>query len=309
LKRRTWLTIGLVAIAAGFAIRFGLKFPWAHTADTLADANPWLLLAAALVNLASLAAKATSWQLILRRLAPVRLATAQAATFLGAAVNSISISVNGEIARAQLVKTRDNVPFGAAVASLLASRVIEALGLLLFLALALAGLDPWPRARWIGIALGAVAAAVILAYRLVPWRPQSEKPKRWHETFIHMAAAKHRGGLAAAIAFATFNWVGQWLTYHWSIAATHVPVTPAVSLTALVVANVVGILRLTPGNLGVMQGSLILGMHAFSIGAADALAAGVALQAVQLLPILVCGMAIAGRQGLRSFAARRSEAL
>lgn len=299
----------LALVAGACAIRFGYTFPWARTTDLLTEADPWLLAVAGLVNMMSLAAKATTWHLLLRRLAPVRLRTTQAATFLGAAVNSISISVNGEIARAELTRMRDKVPFGAAAASLVATRLVETVGLLLFLALALSVVPPWPEARLIGLVLGAAVAALMLGYRLVPWtRLHSQTPGRWHETFSQMAS-KDRGSMPGAVFFATFNWLCQWVTYHWSIAATSVAITPAASLMALVLANVVGILRLTPGNFGVMQGSLVLGMRAFSVPAADALAAGLVLQAVQVLPVLVAGMGIAGRQGLRSLAARRPEVL
>jgi uncharacterized protein (TIRG00374 family) len=309
LTRRGWITSALALVAVALALRFGLNFPWARTLDMLSDADWMLLAGAAVLNIVSLSAKAASWQLLLRRLAPIRPGTAQAATFVGAAVNSISISVSGEMARAQLAWSRDRVPFGAAVASLLVSRVMEAFGLLIFLALAFILLPPWAGARAIGGVIAIVAAAVALGYRLVPWtRMHSPVSKRWHETFIQLAAAKERGGLGVAVVFATCSWVAQWFTYHWSIAATHVALTPAVSLMALVLANLVGILRLTPGNIGVLQGSLIVGMRAFQVPAPDALASGLALQAVQVLPILVIGMAIVGRQGFRRLVSRRTEA-
>jgi putative heme transporter len=309
-SRRAWIIGVLILIAGALALRFGLNFPWAHTFDILADSDWLLLTAAALLNIISLSAKSMSWYLLLRRLVPLRAGTAQAATFVGAAVNSISVSVSGEAARAQFAATKDKVPFGASVASLLVSRVVEALGLILFLSLAFILLPPWAGARVIGLALATVTAAIVLGYRLVPWgRLHVRALGRWHETFIRMAASKDRGGLGGALAFATGNWVAQWLTYHWSIAATHTTVTPAVSLMALVLANLVGILRLTPGNIGVMQGSLVIGMRAFEIPPANALAAGLVLQAVQVIPVLAIGMAIVGRQGLRRVAARRSEAL
>jgi uncharacterized membrane protein YbhN (UPF0104 family) len=310
LTRRGWIIGALTLVAGAFALRFGLNFPWAHTFDILTGSDWLLLTAAALLNVVSLAAKSTSWYLLLRRLAPLRAGTAQAATFVGAAVNSISVSVSGEAARAQLAATRDRVPFGAAVASLLVSRVMEALGLILFLSLAFVLLPPWPGAQVVGLALATGTAATVLGYRLVPWsRLHARALGRWHESFTRMATSKDRGGLAGALAFATCNWIAQWFTYHWSIAATHVTVTPAVSLMALVLANLVGILRLTPGNIGVMQGSLVIGMQAFEIPAANALAAGLALQAVQVLPVLAIGMTIVGKQGFRRLAARRSEAL
>jgi uncharacterized membrane protein YbhN (UPF0104 family) len=310
LTLRAWLTVGVVVVAGGFALHFGLTFPWAQTFDALADAD-WLLLAAAsAINIVSLAAKGGTWYILLSRLAPVSLRTAQAATFVGAAVNSISISVSGEAARCQVAGSRDGVSFGAAAASLVATRLVEALGLVLFLGLAFVVLPPWPSARMLGIGLLVAGAGFMLGYRLVPWeRIHSRALGRWHETFIRIAAGHSHRGLVVAVALAAASWVAQWFTYHWSISATHVAITPAVSLAALVMSNVAGILRLTPGNIGVMQGSLMLGLSAFHVPIANALAGGLALQAVEVLPVLAIGMAIAGRRGLRQLVTKRAAAL
>jgi uncharacterized membrane protein YbhN (UPF0104 family) len=310
LTLRTWLTAGVILIICGFALHFGVTFPWAQTFDALADAD-WILLAAAgAINILSLAAKAGTWYILLSRLAPVSLSTAQAATFVGAAVNSISISVSGEAARAQVVGSRDGVSLGAAVASLVATRIVEALGLILFLGLAFVILPPWPSARVLGFGLIAAAAAIMLSYRVVPWdRWHSRALGRWHETFIRIAADRSHRGLVLAVGLAAVSWLAQWFAYHWSIAATHVAITPAVSLAALVMSNVAGVLRLTPGNIGVMQGSLVLGLSAFHVPAANAMAGGLALQAVEVLPVLAIGMAIVGRRGLRQLVSKRAAVL
>jgi uncharacterized membrane protein YbhN (UPF0104 family) len=299
--RRRWIIAALVAIGAGFAVRFGWTFPWTQTLDTLADADWALLGAAGLLNIVSLMAKGSAWHLLLRRLAPLRAGTAQAATFVGAAVNSVSVSVSGEAARAQMANRRDGVPFTLAVGSLVVSRVVEAIGLVVFLALAFILLPPWAGARPIGFILGGVAVAVMLGYHLV----LGKRPLPALSRISRFA----RGGLFGPVALATLSWVAQWFTYHWSIVATHTTITPAASLSALVLANLAGILRLTPGNIGVMQGSLVLGMQAFRIPAANALAAGLALQAVQVLPILAIGLAIGGARSFRFFAARRAGAV
>jgi putative heme transporter len=274
-----------------------MTFPWAQTMDALGDSDWMLLAGAGLVNILSLMAKASAWHLLLRRLTPIRAKTAQVATLIGAAVNSISISVSGEAVRAQAAGSRDGVPFGLAAASLVASRVVEALGLVVFLAVVLVMLPMWPGARSLGLILAGVAAAITIGYHLLPRR-------RWHPALARMAATGP-GGLAAPVALATLSWVVQWLTYHWSFVATGAAVTPAVSLAALVMANVAGILRLTPGNIGVLQGSLVLGMQAFEMPAANALAAGLALQAVQVIPVLMIGMGIMGAQGFRRLLAHR----
>jgi putative heme transporter len=309
LTRRSWLTLIIGAIAAAFAIRFGFSFPWTDTLNTLADSD-WLLLSvAAAGNLLSLAAKAGGWWLLLRRVSPVRLRTAQAATFVGAAVNSISVSVSGEAARAQFAAQRDGVPFSAAAVALALSRVVEALGLLVFLSLAFVALPPWPGARDVGLGLGVAVATLAWGYRLVPWNRVSAKGnRRWYESLLQIAASRDYAGLIGAVALGAFNWFAQWFTYHWSILATHTPTTPAVSLSALVMANLAGILRITPGNIGVMQGSIVLGMHAFKIPAANALAAGLVLQAVQVLPVLAIGIGLMGTRGFRKLAGRGAEA-
>jgi uncharacterized membrane protein YbhN (UPF0104 family) len=301
-SRRAWITTVLVLIASPFAIRFASTFPWAQSFDTLAEAD-WLLLTAACVgNIVSLAAKGASWHLLLRPLAPFPWRTAQAATFVGAAVNSISVSVSGEAARAQVVASRTGNSFATVAGSLVLTRVVEAMGLLLFLALALILMPPWPAARKVGAALLGAAAVLILVFRLVPW-------SRWHGTFITMVTPGSRGSLIGATVLSVCNWIAQWASYHWCIAATGIAATPAVSLSTLVMANIAGILRLTPGNVGVLQGSLILGMRAFEIPAAKALAAGLALQAVQVIPVLAIGIGIVGTQGLRQLVARRAEAV
>jgi uncharacterized membrane protein YbhN (UPF0104 family) len=299
LSRRAWITLAVVIVACGFAARFGMTFPWARTMDALSDADWMLLAGAGLVNILSLMAKASAWHLLLRRLTPIRAMTAQVATLIGAAVNSISISVSGEAARAQAAGSRDGVPFGLAAASLVASRVVETLGLVVFLAAVLIVLPLWPGARATGLILVGVAVAVTAGYYLLPRR-------RWHPALVRLAATGP-WGLAAPVALATLNWLFQWLTYHWSFVATGAAVTPGVSLAALVMANIAGILRLTPGNFGVLQGSLVLGMRAFQMPAANALAAGLALQAVQVIPVLVIGIALVGAQGFRQLLAHREE--
>ena len=301
MSRRAWVLSVLVVVAGGLAVRFGLTFPWSQAMDTLVAANWMVLAGAAVINIVSLMAKAGAWHVLLRRLAPVRASTAQVATFLGAAVSSISVSMSGEAARAQTAGMRDGVPFRLAATSLVASRVVEALGLIVFLAIALILLPPWRGARALGLSLAAVAVIAIVCYHLVPRR-------RWHPTILSLAAFES-GGLAGPVVLAALSWVAQWITYHWSIVATHTAITPAASLAALVMANIAGILRLTPGNIGVMQGSIILGLGAFQIPAANALAAGLALQAVQVIPILAIGVAIVGAPGFRHLATRRAGAV
>jgi uncharacterized membrane protein YbhN (UPF0104 family) len=289
----------LVLIALGFAVHFGFTFPWASTFEALEGASWLLLIAAALANLVSLAVKGAEWYVFLRRLAPVRFAAAQLATFAGAALSCITVSVSGDVARARVVSSSGEVTMGAAIGSLVLTRFVEITSLTVFLAVALIAAPPFPAANLIGLGLGLVSGAVFLGYRRLPWdRIRSRTLGRWRGPLVEMVASTKRMGLVAAVFLACLNWLLQWASYHWTIAATHTPVTPAISLSVVVAANAGGLLRLTPGNIGVLQGSFILVMEGFGIPPAQALAAGLALQAVQIIPELATGLGLMGFRGL-----------
>ncbi len=309
-RRTRWALAAVVIGSAPFAVRFLLNFPWSNTLEAIGDAD-WLLLAlAATLNLSSLAFKGWAWHLLLQPAARHRWRTAMRATFVGAAVNSVSISVSGEAARLQTLTARDAVPLGPALASLIWSRIVEAMALVLFLGAALLALPPMALTRDLELAVYGILIAGVVGWRIGAWSwLLARLPERWRARVQIPSSPAGRGHLVAPLALSTLNWVAQWLTYHWVIAATHVSTSPAVSGAALIMANIGGILRVTPGNVGVLQASLVLGMLAFSIPSDQALAAGLALQAVQTVPVLVIGVALVGVEGFRRMFAKRAGAV
>jgi uncharacterized membrane protein YbhN (UPF0104 family) len=296
---RRWAVAIVAIVAIAFAVHFGFSFPWATTLTALRTSSWLLLSAAALAHIVSLAVKGWEWFVFLRRLAPVRFATVQFATFVGAALACITVSVSGDVARAKVVATRDDVSMGAAVGSLILARFVEIMSLLVFLSVALIVAPPFHSASLIGLGLGLVSGAIFLGYRRLPWaRIRSRTLGAWRGPLVEMVSSTDKSGMVAAVALACINWLLQWAAFHWTIAATHTPVHLSISLSALVAANAAGLLRLTPGNFGVLQGSLILVMEQFGIPTASALAAGLALQAIQVLPVLAIGIALTGLRGL-----------
>jgi len=296
---RRWWRWALGAVVLAAALRYATRFPWAHTWAALAAADWSLLALACAANLLSLAAKGASWQLLLRAHLPVRVRTTQAATFAGAAIGSFSVAVSGEAVRLHLLASRDGVAPADGARSIVASRLVEAaalgIGLGVFAALP-SGLSPW-RLMAGGIGLAGVALA-LLAH--LPWirlrLPGGGAAQGWTP-----------GALVAPLGFAMAGWALQWATYHWSIAAMHVPVTPSASMLALLLANVGGALRLTPGNVGVVQGAVLMALRPDGVRASTAIAAGLALQAVQVLPVAAIGTVILGRRGLRLVRRRAPE--
>ncbi|MFI5209027.1 MAG: lysylphosphatidylglycerol synthase domain-containing protein, partial [Gemmatimonadales bacterium] len=202
-------------------------------------------------------------------------------------------------ARVQFLVTHDRVPVGDAIVSLVWSRVAEALALVLLILVAPLFLHvpaPVRQAQLAGLALVALVGLALLEGRwtiVAGWLPV---PIRAKLSALVAVASPRRLWLPVLLSLG--NWVAQWLTFHWAIEAVHVPVSYAASFTALVVSNIGGIMRVTPANVGVVQAAMVVALLPFGIAPEHAVAAGLALQALQVLPVLVMGAAIGGWRGL-----------
>ena len=282
-------------VGAGFALKFFTGFPWRVTFASLLEASPGLLAVAFVANLSSLVAKGWGWHLILNPVAPHRWRVAQEANLVGAAVNDLSVAVAGEAARVHVIAQRGGVPVAAAVSSVVWTRVAEALALALFLVMApsVLALEPWLRATQVGVGLTLVVVLLLAWAR--GWAWLADRLPASLQTRLAVLRTMGRGGrLLWPTALGLCNWAAQWATYHLVLRATHVPVSPAASFTALIVANVSGLLRPTPANVGVTQAALVVGLLPFGVAPERAVAAGLALQGLQVLPVLLLGAMVTG---------------
>lgn len=290
-----WLWWLVAMVGVGFALKFFTGFPWHVTFAALLGANPWLLSVALVVNLSSLVAKGWGWHLILRPVAPHSWRVAQEANLVGAAVNDLSVAVAGEAARVHVIAQRAGVPVGAAVSSVVWSRVAEGLALALFLVMApsVLQLEPWLRVAQVSVGL-ALAVVLLLAWAR-GWAWLADRLPQALQSRLALLSSMGQGGrLLWPTALAVCNWATQWATYHLVLRATHVPVSLAASFTALIVANLSGLLRPTPANVGVTQAALVVGLLPFGVAPEQAVAAGLALQALQVLPVLLLGAMVTG---------------
>jgi len=226
--------------------------------------------------------------------------TAQEANLVGTAVNIVGVGVSGEAARITLLHQRDGVPVRAGVLSVIAARAVEALGLALFVVVAptLMRLPATLRGLQIGAAL-ALGSILLMARfqvwaRLMPRLPSSIRT--WASQLAEMGWG---GRLVVPTMFAMVNWIAQWAAYQFTLEAMHIPARPAASFTAMIAVNLGGIVRVTPANVGVMQAAMAGALLAFGVPAERGVAAGFALQAIQVLPILAFGVALVGRSGLK----------
>lgn len=295
-----WRRAIVAAVLVAFAVIFVGKFPWQTTLEALRDASLVVLTLATVINLASMFAKAWAWYLLLRPRAALRFSSAQVATYVGAAVNCLSISVGGEAARVAVLSRRDGVGFADAAAGILASRVVEALALVGFVAVSSLFLTGAP---WI-VALRATSWVLLVAtlaalYSGLLRRGAARLPAGLQRWLAPLIGADRPPPLMLPLALGVVNWLCEWVTYHLCIEATGVDVPISASLAALLAANIGGIPRLTPANIGMMQASVAVALAPFGVPVGPAVAAGLVLQAVQTLPTIAVGAALGGVATLR----------
>src|SRR3954471_23622797 len=95
-----------------------------------------MLLAAALVNISSIAVKGIRWWVFLRPIGAKSLPLALRATFAGAGLNNVLVANGGEAARVVFVSRSAHITSAKVVATLALERLFELVGYFVMLALA-----------------------------------------------------------------------------------------------------------------------------------------------------------------------------
>lgn len=294
-----WAKWPLVIGVAALGLRGVWHFPWHLTLHALRAAEPLPLMAALGINLVSLFSKGLAWHLLLRPVAPNRWWVAQEANLISSAASNLSVPV-GEAARVHLISSREGVPVQTAVASVVWTRGVELLGLALLLLLAPNFQEESsPLVRGFQVGAGVV---VMLVFALV-WSKKAPRllrllPRFAQPTVVSLAEIGTRARLLWPTVLALVNWLTQWMTFHWTFLALQIPISYSASFAAVIATNVAGFLRLTPANFGILQTSMALVLLPFGVQPEQAVAAGLALQAIQVLPVLALAMFFTGWKGL-----------
>jgi len=115
------------------------------------------------------------------------------------------------------------------------------------------------------------------------------------------AFARPRFGVPA-VGFQLLAWALQWGSCYMVILAMglehHGHATPVTAAAVLLAVNVTAVLPATPANVGVFQAACLVVLAAYGIGAGQALAYGIILQAVELVTALALGVPALLREGM-----------
>jgi hypothetical protein len=218
-----WWTAGVGAVIVACILLF--RFPWQHTVSILEEVNAGLLITALLINLISPFAKGWAWHLLLKPVAPNRWWVAQEANLMGSAVNCLAAGVAGEAVRISVLMKRDAVPLRPAVLSVAWSRVVEGLGLALFIVLAPSMLHLTRTLRGLQIAAAVALVAVLALSRFRGWEGLIARlPAALRGGAAELATMSWGGRLIGPTALALVSWAAEWATYHLTLRAVHIPV-------------------------------------------------------------------------------------
>ena len=301
------IRIGLTLLILVMLVLFATKVNWHDSWRAIRGASLPLLLAAALVNIASILVKGVRWWVFLRPIGVTSLPLAMRATFAGAGLNNVLVANGGEAARVVFVARSAHVPSAKVVATLALERLFELVGYVVLLALAATFLSlPSSLER---VKPFAIAALVLIA-ALLTWllrRPAvvetiaGPKPASWqgrvkvHGTrFVQTIGAVSSGPrFVAALLLSVVAWALQVATYQMTAHAAHLLMTPVATVAALLAVNLGFALRVTPGNVGIFQAAYAATAVAFGFDRDQAIAVAFLIQAQQILPVTLLGVAMA----------------
>lgn len=306
-SRIRWAITAVVLI---LLIVYARTLRWDVIVATLRGASFSLVIAAILVNLLTLGVRGILWWMFLRRLGPVSLTTAIRGEVVGAALNSVVIANGGEAVRVLLVARETGLPSSKVLASLTAERLFDPLTFLLLFTVGVIVFDLPPALetfRW--AAAGLLILVLCLGIFLIRFKPRavgavSEPASRaWSgRALAKLRAFGHDVGrlanasrFAMALVLSATIWSMQLGVYSLGGLAAGVDLPLSGVVASLLLANAALVLRATPGNVGVFQVTYVIAAAEFGISTETATAAALLIQSIQIIPVLLLGIALTPR--------------
>ena len=113
---------------------------------------------------------------------------------------------------------------------------------------------------------------------------------RFVQTIGHVSSGPR---FMAALLLSVASWALQVLTYQLTAQAAHLPMTTVATVAALLAVNLGFALRATPGNVGLFQAAYAATAGAFGMDQDQAIAVAFLIQAQQIVPVTLIGIALA----------------
>ena len=271
---------------------------------------------AVVVSLATYWIRAWRWQIILRPVKEVQLSTLFAATVIGFMANNILPLRVGEVGKALVLSTKEQLKVSAILATIVVERAFDG-GAIAILGLTLFFFPILP--AWMQSATLCLFALCLLALLgltvLVLYRKQVSikvLPSRWAKRrlglkFIELVANFTAGAEAlrdmravmtiSALSF--ILWVAHAAIFYLALLALGLELPAYASFVVLVFTAIGVILPSGPGYIGTFQYFTILALTIFSVPKEQALSYAVVAHASQWAPVTLLGLVYVWSMGLK----------
>jgi hypothetical protein len=305
-----------VGLAVGVPVSLVLLYvatrgvAWEEVRSALRGARPGTLAAAVLALAGVYVVQGARWRWIARRQARASTAAFVGLVVAGVGVNNVLPGRVGDLLRAHWLSRRTGTPRSRTLATVVVDRACDVFVLLAFL---IATFSFTPRRTWIdrvyvaSLVVTAVLAAGLVATRLyvahrerdgrtLPLSIRLSWPGRQLSGLIRgTAAVVGPSDLAVAVALSVAAWV-LWAAGLWLVAdalGIDLALWQAAFMTGLV--NLGTAVPSSPGFVGTYQWLCVSGLGLFDVGASQAFAFSLVLQAAWFVPTTAVGVPLAVR--------------
>jgi peptidoglycan-N-acetylglucosamine deacetylase len=278
--------------------------------------NMAFVAAAVVANLVSIALKATVWQACLDSVPSrplVRYRHVVAALFVGFLMNSVLVARMGELGRAIVLRRRIaidtgvRVPLGTIAGTVVSENLVLGATLTLLLVTMALTVSNLPAGVRNGVTVMVVSVAVLLllvvaGQGLSYWRrrrstggpaPQAGFHWRWithragrfvHELGEGQRLFSHPPRAALATSAGLVSWMANLVAIWFTVLAFGIHAHAfAAAVVVFAVSNLVGVVQVTPGNVGVFQVAIALALEqSYGVDRTLAVNFGIGLQAIEI---------------------------
>ena len=276
----------------------------------------WVV-AAVLLNLASIAVRSVAWKIVVDQAVPEgspRHRSVFAAFCVGLLANAALPGRVGELARVIVLTRRMRRRPGTwatLVGTVFAHRLLDFVVVvpLVVVVIYAARIPDWARpglAIVLGIGLGVLIAALVLVQRRSRSGLDEIGPVRrvLRMGRYGLTVLKRPAPAAAALFFQLLGWGAQLLAVWAVFRAFDIDESLAAAALVLVLMNLVTVLPLWPGNVGLLQAAIALSLLPYGVSYGRGFAYGIGLQAIEVSVGVALGLLFLAREGF-SFAMLR----
>jgi uncharacterized membrane protein YbhN (UPF0104 family) len=287
------LRVLVIAAVATLLWLFVREIEWRELGGALAGAKLWPIALAAALNFACLWGKAACWRIMLapRYVVPtIRLFRYTIAAF---AASVIAPMRAGEVLRLWTLKRRDGVPVADSAAVAIAEKLLDAVSMLILVA-PLPWLLPSLPAT-VGIMIMAVAGFSLVLFVALYLAVGRVKPEAssWLARFLagmHVVRSPRR--LALSLVTLIAAWLADVAMVLLVLYAVGIELPVAAALFILFAINLTIALPSTPAGVGAFEVGAIAAMDMLGVARAPALAFALIYHVLQVLPLVVVGLAL-----------------